>query len=232
VRRLSENKELPAMAEYEKRYEMVLPSPRKIFTPAVTVMLVLIITGWTLIHYAEDFTANYLAISLQGILHGRIWQLLTYSFINTCPLNLVFNIIAVLFVGSAVERKWRTWDFILLWAVVTAICGIIWIIVGAILGRNLIGIGTDSFVYGLIAVFGLLYYRNRFMTIFWTLEAQHLAWILIAIGIILGIASPWTWIWITGALVAYLYVKLRWRISSSINAPSSRYKPGSFVDID
>jgi membrane associated rhomboid family serine protease len=220
------------MVEYEKRYEMILPSPRKIFTPAVTVMLILIITGWTLVHYAGGFTANYLAISLQGILHGRIWQFLTYSFVNGCPWNLVFNIIAVLFVGSAVERKWRTWDFILLWVIVTAICGIIWIIIDAVLGKNLVGIGTDSFVYGLIAVFGLLYYRNRFMTLFWTLEAQHLAWILIAIGIILGIASPWTWIWVTGALVAYLYVKLRWRISSASSAPSSGYKPGSFVDID
>jgi hypothetical protein len=68
--------------------------------------------------------------------------------------------------------------------------------------------------------------------LFWTLEAQHLAWILIALGIIIGIASPWIWIWVSGALVAYLYVKMRWRISSSIKAPSSNYKPGSFVDID
>lgn len=220
------------MPEVEVKYELVFPSPRKLFTPAVVVMLALIIAGWTLIHYADKFTFDYLAISPGGILHGRIWQLLTYSFINSCSLNLIFNIIAVLFIGSAVERKWRTRDFILLWAIVTAICGIIWIIIGAILGKNPIGIGTDSFAYGLIAVFGLLYYRQRFMTLFWTLEAQSLAWILIAIGIILGIAVPWMWIWVAGALVAYLYVKLRWRISSKIKSPTSSFKPGSFVDID
>jgi membrane associated rhomboid family serine protease len=220
------------MPEVETRFELVFPSPRKIFTPAVTVMLILIITGWTLVHYAEGFTFNYLAISLGGIMQGRIWQLLTYCFINTCPWNLIFNIVTVLFVGSAVERKWRTWHFVLLWVIVTAICGIIWIIIGAILGKNPIGIGTDSFAYGLIAVFGLLYYRQKFMGLFWTLEAQHLAWILIAIGIILGIAMPWMWIWVAGALVAYIYVKLRWRAASAVKAQSSSYKPGSFVDID
>jgi membrane associated rhomboid family serine protease len=221
------------MVEYEKRMEWALPSPRKLFTPAVTIVLALIVVGWTLFHYAQGFTFTYLAISLRGIMHGRIWQFLTYSFVNGCPLPLIFNIIAVLFVGSAVERKWRTWAFILLWLIVSVVCGLIWIIVSAIFGRDFLGIGTDACVYGLIAVFGLLYYRNRFFALFWTVEAQHLAWILIAIGIVLGIPQPITWIWVSGALVAYLYVELRWRVSSAVKTVTpSRYKPGNFIDID
>ena len=198
------------MAEIEKRIEWAIPSPRKLFTPAVTVILVLMVIGWTLIIYAHGFTVNYLALSLPGILHGRIWQLVTYPFINSCGLSMVFDGLLVLFIGSAIEREWRTGAFILLWLIVSAACGLIW-----------------------IAVFGLLYYRRRFFAFFWPVEAQYIAWMLIVIGIILGIPQPITWIWVSGALVAYIYVKLRWRaVSVSNMSPAGRYKPGNFVDID
>ncbi|MBN2020709.1 MAG: rhomboid family intramembrane serine protease [Sedimentisphaerales bacterium] len=221
------------MAEDEIRIEWALPSPKKLFTPAVTIILVLLVAGWTLLHYALGFTFNYLALSLQGILRGRIWQLVTYPFFNTCTVTLILDGLLILFIGSAVEREWRTGSFILLWLVVCIVCGIIWISISALLGKNYIGLGSDSCAYGLIAVFGLLHRKRRVLALFWAVEAQYITWGLIVIGIVLGIPQPITWIWVSGALVAYLYVKLRWRISASVkNNLPNRYKPGSFVDID
>jgi membrane associated rhomboid family serine protease len=221
------------MAEVETRFELVFPSPRKLFTPAVTCILILLVTGFALINYASGWVINYFALSAGGILHGRIWQLLTYSFINADVGQMILGGMMVLFIGSAVEREWRTGSFVLLWLVVSVVCGLIWIIVSAILGRNFIGMGPASCAYGLIAVFGLLNRKKRFLALFWTVEAQHIAVGLIVIGIIAGIQRPITWIWVTGALVAYLYVKLRWRISNAAKAaPSRNYKPQSFVDID
>ena len=220
------------MAEVETKFELAFPSPRKLFTPAVTVILILLVIGFGLVYYKSDLVLDYFALSLGGILKGKIWQLLTYPFFDCCGGTLIFDGLLVLFIGSAVEREWRTKSFVLLWVIVSVVCGLIWLAVSAILGRNYVGLGTHSCAYGLIAVFGILYRRKRFLALFWAIEAQHIAWALIIIGIVLGIQAPITWIWVSGALVAYLYVKLRWRISSSINAPSSGYKPGSFVDID
>jgi membrane associated rhomboid family serine protease len=221
------------MAEVETRFELAFPSPRKLFTPAVTCILILLVAGFALLSYASDWVINYFALSAGGILQGRIWQLVTYPFFDTCGWTLVFDGLLVLFIGSAVEREWRTGAFVLLWLVVSVVCGLVWIIVNAILGRNFIGMGSASCAYGLIAVFGLLYRRKRFLALFWAVEAQHIAWALIVIGIVLRIPMPITWIWVTGALVAYLYVKLRWRISNAAKAaPSRNYKPQSFVDID
>ena len=93
--------------------------------------------------------------------------------------------------------------------------------------------GSASCVYGLIAIFGLLFRRKKFIAWFWAVEAQYIAWALIVIGIVLGIQQPIAWIWVSGALVAYLYIKIRWlAISSGGNVPTGRYTPGSFVDID
>jgi membrane associated rhomboid family serine protease len=221
------------MAEVETRFELVFPSPRKLFTPAVTIILILLVAGYALLNYATGWTLDYFALSAAGILQGRIWQLVTYPFFDSCGWTLVFDGLLVLFIGSAVEREWRTGAFVLLWLVVSVVCGLVWVIVSAILGRNFIGMGPASCAYGLIAVFGLLNRKKRFLALFWTVEAQHIAVGLIVIGIIAGIQRPITWIWVTGALVAYLYVKLRWRISNAAKAaPSRNYKPQSFVDID
>ena len=221
------------MADFEQRIEWAIPSPRKLFTPAVVTILFLLIAGFTLIYYAPEFTLRYLALSLEGIKQGKVWQLITYPFFDSCGITLVFDGLLVLFIGSAIEREWRTGAFVLLWLIVSVVCGLIWIAVNALLGRNFIGIGSASCAYGLIAVFGLLYRKRRFLAFFWALEAQYIAWGLIVIGIVLGIRQPMAWIWVSGALVAYLYIKIRWRAASSgTNAPAGRYTPGSFVDID
>ncbi|MFH1370683.1 MAG: hypothetical protein ABII09_05285, partial [Planctomycetota bacterium] len=123
--------------------------------------------------------------------------------------------------------------FVLLWLIASVICGLVWIGVSALVGRNYIGLGAGPCVYGLIAVWGLLYRGRRIIALFWTVEAQYLAWGLIVIGIILGIPFPITWIWVSGALVGYLYVKFRWRMSSGGRvAPAEQSRPRGFVDID
>ena len=177
---------------------------------------------------------NYLALTVGGLSQGRIWQLVTYPFFDACPGTMIFDSLLVLFIGSAIEREWRTGAFVLLWLVVSVVCGLIWVAVSALFGRNFIGISSASCAYGLIAAFGLLYRKKRFFAFFWALEAQYIAWGLIVIGIVLGIRQPMAWIWVAGALIAYVYVKLRWRLASNRGntAAGGRYRPGSFVDID
>ncbi len=221
------------MVDFEQRIEWAIPSPRKIFTPAVTVILILLVAGFAIIYYAPGFTISYLALTVEGLSQGRIWQLVTYPFFDGCPGTMIFDSLLVLFIGSSIEREWRTGAFVLLWLVVSVVCGLVWVAVNALFGWNFIGISSASCAYGLIAAFGLLYRKKRFLAFFWALEAQYIAGGLIVVGIIMGIRQPITWIWVAGALVAYIYVKLRWRAASSGGvAPAGRYTPGSFVDID
>jgi membrane associated rhomboid family serine protease len=220
------------MAEIETRVEIAIPSPRKLFTPAVTVILILMVIGYALTNYAKSFMADYLALSIAGVFSGKIWQLATYPFVECSGLMLIFNIFLVLFVGSNVEREWRTVGIISLWLIISMICGIIWVLVCRLIDMNYLGSGASACGFGLIAVFGLLYRRKRFLAWFWALEAQHVSWGLIVIGSILSIPQPITWIWLTGAPAAYLYYKLRLRARPAGTAPTVQTRPPGFVDID
>ena len=221
------------MAETETRIELAIPSPQKLFTPVVTVILVLMVIGYALTIYAKNFTTTYLALSATGVFSGKIWQLVTYPFIDGNMLILIFHLFLVLFVGSNIEREWRSKELILFWLIVSTICGLIWVVVCQLIGTNYLGWSAAACGFGLISAFGLLFRRKKFIAWFWVMQAQHAAWGLIVIGIIFSIPQPITFIWLTGALSGYFYVKLRRRmLYRAGTAPQETYRPQSFVDID
>jgi membrane associated rhomboid family serine protease len=213
---------------------MALPSPQKLFTPGVTVLISLLVAGFLGLALARQAVGTALALSPYGVLHGKIWQLLTYPFLND-PVSLICNGMIVLFVGSAIEREWRTASFLLLWLVVTVTCGLLWILLNLLAGYSMAGAGANVAGYGLIATFGLLFRGQRFFAFFGTIEAQHIAIGLIAIGVILSLPMPITLVWVAGALVAYVYVKARWRLQAKPTVRSGLQRSGGkgqFVDID
>lgn len=218
-----------------QQIQLAFPSPTKLFTPGVITILTLLIAGILLSTFAPGFTTDFLAVSARNVLHGRIWQLVTYPFVSGSPMNLVFSGLMVLFVGSAIEREWKTASFVLLWLVISVGCGLLWVIVNLLTGNNFVGMGASGCTYGLITTMGLLFRGRRFFMFFATVEARYLVLILIAIGILMNIATPINLVWICGALVAYVYIKLRWRMASkshrSIPSVEER-RPGGFVDVD
>lgn len=222
------------MADYQTKMQLVLPPPLKLFTPAVTTIIALLIAGFALATYFPEFTFRYLGLSSQGVFSGKLWQVITYSLVNPCGSSLIFDGIVVLIIGSSIERVWRTRKFVLLWVVVSVACAVLWMLVSLVLRRNMVGLGSASCAYGLIATFGILNYRKRIFTLLYTIEAQYLAMIFIGIGIVISIASPFNLIWVAGALVGYLYVKwtLKNRTASKKFKPSRRGGNSSFVDID
>jgi membrane associated rhomboid family serine protease len=223
------------MLDKERNMQLALPSPKKLFTPAVTAIIVLMIVGYTLYSYAPKFVIRYLALSGSSVIRGRIWQLFTYPFFEGCGRNLVFNGILLLLVGSSIERQWRTGPFVLFLLIVSVTCGLLWMIFSLILSTNYVGFGMSACGYGLIAAFGVLFYRRLVYTILWTMEAQYLAWLLIGIGIVLGIPQPITWIWVSGAAVGYAYIKIRQQQNvgrAKIRHCARRDRGGDFVDID
>ena len=44
-------------------------------------------------------------LSLGGVLQGRLWQFITYSFVSVDPLQFVLSMLGVYFIGSAVEQQ-------------------------------------------------------------------------------------------------------------------------------
>jgi len=219
-----------------REMQLGLPTPRQLFTPGVTGVLILCVIGYVLCAFAPA-SVSALGLSVQALTRFKIWQFLTYPFLHGCPWNLIFNGMVILFIGSAIEREWRTGAFITLWLVVSIDCGILWVLANLVTGNQYIGIGATACCYGIIATMGVLFYGTRFFVFFTTVEAQYLALIVIGIGVVLNIKPPIRLVWVLGALIAYIYVKMRTsrgprRSFGSGPSPRTQGHRGGFVDID
>jgi membrane associated rhomboid family serine protease len=223
------------MPQVEHYIQLGLPKPQKILTPAVVGILVLSVVGFAIGWHAKDFARDNLALSVQAMRGLKVWTIVTYPYVQFQPWNIAWNAILILFMGSAIEREWRTASVVLLWVVTCGVCGIVWLTVSIIRGADLAAWGADPGCFGLIGAFGVLFRGKRFLFWLWTVEAQHVSWFLVAVGIVIGIAQPQTWVFVGGALIGYLYVKLQVRMRSGIGGGGSRFeakKPSGFVDID
>jgi len=219
---------------HSQQTRMVFPSPAKLFTPGVTAILVLLIVGILLLTFAPGFATGFLALSPQSVLHGMIWQLVTYPFVNCSAMGLIFSGLMVLMLGSAIERQWGTASFLLLWLVVSLACGLLWVVINLITGNNFVGMGASGCTYGLIATMGMLYRGRRFF-MFVSVDARTMVLIIMVIGVLMNLATPINLIWLLGALVAYGYIKLRWAMAAKsrghISSKQQRRATG-FIDID
>ena len=217
-----------------REVRLALPTPEKLFTPGVIILISLLVAGFLGLALGGDAVGRALALSPLAVRHGKIWQLVTYPFLNG-PVGLMCNGMVILFFGSAIEREWRTASFLLLWLTVTITCALLWIVLNLIMNYSMAGAGAGVGGFGLIATFGLLFRGRRFFAFFGTIEAQHLAIGLIAIGVILSLPVPITLVWVAGALVAYVYVKVRWSLQARPSVRPGLQRSGGkgkFVDID
>jgi membrane associated rhomboid family serine protease len=213
---------------------IALPSAGKLFTPGVTALLALMVAGFLGFLIAPNAVVDMLGLNPPGVVRGRIWQLVTYPFVNGA-MGLVGNGLVLLFIGSAIEREWRTAALLWLWLVVSVGCGILWVAINLATGGYTVGLGAAACDYGLIATLGLLFRDRQFFALFTALKAQHLAIGLIVIGIILSLPVPINLVWVAGAAVGYVYVKACWSLNTRrLARPSDarRGGTGQFVDID
>ena len=227
------------MSDFQRRLQLQLPSPTQLFTPAVTVFLVLSIIGFAVATYARTFTESVLALSGQGVFSGKVWQLVTYPFFTPLVGPFIWSCVILLFVGSAIERQWKTRGFLALWFVVSITRGVLWVLICVVIslafGRDLIAMGNSACIYGIIAVFGILYKKQKFLLYFFVMEGQHIAILVIAIGLVVSIANPFNLVFVAGALVAYVYTKLRQASAenrSNRRSESSELRSDGFVDVD
>ncbi|HXE43505.1 MAG TPA: rhomboid family intramembrane serine protease, partial [Candidatus Baltobacteraceae bacterium] len=51
----------------------------------------------------SEMEGTYFALSLEGLKHGFIWQLLTFQFMHAGLMHLLFNSLAIYFFGRVVE---------------------------------------------------------------------------------------------------------------------------------
>jgi membrane associated rhomboid family serine protease len=213
------------MTNGQQPIQFEMPTPLKIFTPAVTALLVLMAAGYILILAAPGVT-EWIGLVPDGVLRGKVWQLASYVFGERFAMNFLFNAMAILFVGNMFEREWKARSLAGLWVSASIVCGLIWTTVNLLAGKNWIGLGAGPCVYALLGAFGLLFGKRRFFFFVAAVQARWIAAIFIGLGLVMSLRQPISIVWIIGAPVGYLYIAFLRRFASGPRAagagPSSR----------
>jgi membrane associated rhomboid family serine protease len=169
------------------------------------------------------------------VLHGAIWQLVTYSFIHLGFLHLLFNMLALWMFGSQFEIEWgerRFLEFYFFCVVGAAISTMavgyagLWVLKMAVSGgwssvgffadiAHIIGtptVGASGGIYGLLIAFGMLYGdRQIYMFPFpFSIRAKYMVgiWIFFAlVGALQGAGGVANFAHLGGALCGWIYLK-------------------------
>jgi membrane associated rhomboid family serine protease len=107
---------------------------------------------------------NYLALSVDGVLHGYIWQFLTFQFMHGGWIHLLFNCLAIFMFGRDVEQALGRKRFLTLYLSSGALGGLFQVIFSKALAFALSRpefeairvVGASAGAFGLIAAFATL----------------------------------------------------------------------------
>ena len=137
-----------------------------------------------------DVVAAYIgyhcALTPVDVVHGQIWQLVTYSVLHAGVMHLVGNMIGLWMFGAAIESAWGTRRFLeLYWlGVVGAALTTVALSYSHLLGDPTKStIGASGGVFAILMAFGMLFGDNEIMLIPFpfTMKAKYFVGILIVV---------------------------------------------------
>jgi membrane associated rhomboid family serine protease len=130
------------------------------------VFVVLLLLSAFAVHQAQWIESHGFLFP-ETIKHGWIWQFLTYGFLHFEPLNFLFSMLGIYFIGSAVEAQTGPKRFVELYLfslVGAGLCGFLLSLTGMIAQGPAMGSGPAA--NALLMVFYLLYRDARVMPMF------------------------------------------------------------------
>ena len=177
---------------------------------------------------------SYFALSLAGLKHRFIWQLLTFQFMHAGWMHIIFNSLAIYFFGRPVETALGRRHFLTLYLAGGIIGGFVQMLFALWLpsfGGAVVGASAGA--SGLVAAFAILHWTERFTLFIYFFPVNMTGKMLLAAGIllaILGMLTPNSGIANTahlgGILMGCFYVRLfiqsewpRWKFPVRRSAP-------------
>jgi membrane associated rhomboid family serine protease len=183
----------------EDRYYMRRPALGLRWS-ATLVLLVVNVVAFVLQNVLYRFsnfpTDDYFALSVEGLRHGFVWQLLSYQFMHGGWLHLLLNCWAIYVFGREVEETLGRNRFLTLYFTSGVIGGLFQALAGVLLGGAFAApvVGASAGAFGLVAAFATLYpERPLMLLLFFIIPVSMRAKFLLLFSALLtlfGIAFP------------------------------------------
>jgi membrane associated rhomboid family serine protease len=183
---------------------------------------------------ATEIEYTYFALSLAGLKHGFVWQLLTFQFMHAGWMHIIFNSLAIYFFGRPVENALGRRHFLTLYLASGIIGGLVQMLFAYLLPSfDGAVVGASAGAYGLVAAFAILHWTERFTLLIYFFPVSMTGKTLLAVSLVLaflGMLTPNSGIanaaHLGGILTGGFYVRLfiqgewpRWKFPAHRAAP-------------
>ena len=156
------------------------------------ILMITLIAIWVLQNVLYTYTSlsvrypfnEYWALSIDGLKHGRFWQIITFQFLHTgpWPWHLLFNCLGLYFFGRSVEETLGPKGFLKLYFLSGVLGGLLQILVAWIspINRDISVVGASAGILGLLTAYAIMFPEREVM--FWViifpvrLKAKYLLW--------------------------------------------------------
>jgi membrane associated rhomboid family serine protease len=187
---------------------------RKLILANVAVFFALGLLHW-LAPQLETVLTSHLFLEPRAVVHGEIWQLVTYSFINSGIFGILFGMLTLWFVGALLEPSFggRWLGELYFTSVIGGALLATVISFTHILGLrpDVVAAGAWTGIFGLLVAIGMLFGDQEFLLWFLVrIKAKYLVaiYILIAIAVLLKQYDSFgALLQLSGAFCGYLFVK-------------------------
>jgi membrane associated rhomboid family serine protease len=183
----------------EDRYYMRRPSFRLEWSATVVLLAVNVaafILQNVLSYYSRFPVYAWFALSVEGLRHGCVWQLLTYQFMHGGWLHLLLNCWAIYVFGRELEDTLGRKRYLALYFASGVIGGLFQALSGVLLHGAFAApvVGASAGAFGLVAAFATLYPERRLMLLLFFIIPVNMRakFLLLFSGILaaLGILFP------------------------------------------
>lgn len=135
---------------------------RPVFRPYVTYILIGICVGVYLLQlatqslYGLDIPAAWGVKANDLIMQGQIWRIITPVFLHGSIFHIAFNMYALFYLGTTLERFYKHWRFLVLFLISGFAGNVI-----SFMFSNYPSLGASTAIFGLLGAEGVLLYQNR-----------------------------------------------------------------------
>jgi rhomboid family protein len=204
------------------RQGLAIGGPKTMVGWLVIINVVLFVANGLLTPQPSNLITSTLVIQSGNILNPLLWwKLLTYGFAHGSIEHILFNMLALFFLGPSVERVYGPWEFLRIYLVIIVFGGAIWCLVN--LGSPAVALlGASGAVTGIVLLFAL-HFPKQTLLLFFVIPVP--AWVVGVLLIVLnlfgtagGMQDNVAYsVHLAGAAFAFAYFKLKWNFGDMIH---------------
>jgi membrane associated rhomboid family serine protease len=132
---------------------------------------------------------EFFALSLVGLEHGYVWQLLTFQFMHSGFLHILFNSLTIFFFGRTVETTLGGRRFLAIYLLSGMVGGLVQMLFALMLPNfDLPVVGASAGASGLVAAFAVINWAEPFTLILYfipvTMTGRTLFWVSVGLAVI------------------------------------------------